>query len=587
VSRVAAVCLVLVALVGGSAAPRSHAATGSPSASAQWPCGLPEQQPLWIDFADGSVPFWSSVFARPGIVGAAANLVVPPQLRAAGAKTVYFDLNFHVRMGSPSKPVDQRTIQGKADTLFASAVKSSGCDTPVMALNELAGGQTPTPWTPTIQQYRANVLTFVQRLAERGARPVLLVANSPFTGEPTADDWWRQVAQVSDLVLEVYLSGPSLAKQGPEAASRRLRSTLRTRISTLTALGIPASRLGVMLQFSSTPGAGGRERLQPLSAWLDVVKWEALAAKAIAAETQIASVWSWGWGTWNAAGNDPDKAIAACVWLWTRSPSLCDAPAAAAGRDFDPSLQIGKSLPAGAICLLDDTPLRASDVDALTRVTGDRDIAYSAALQRLVLTEAVKVSPTAVLDAERDVILDRFRGGRAFYLAALKRAGATLATSRAILADELRRSAVESTLRVAAPSARQIADFYSTYAAERALHVRADRPVTWLGNRRQGVAVSGSAPGRLFRLAVGESTRVDGARLTALGDVAPLGTYPLSLAAPAIRDALVVQARDDAFRTWSSRRQNQALNRLACAKDELPQPTPVDVADWLPFLELD
>ena len=74
-SRVAAVCRVLIALVGGSAAPGAHAATASPSAAAQWPCGLPEQQPLWVDFADGSVPFWSSVFARPGVVGAAANLL--------------------------------------------------------------------------------------------------------------------------------------------------------------------------------------------------------------------------------------------------------------------------------------------------------------------------------------------------------------------------------------------------------------------------------------------------------------------------------------------------------------------------------
>src|SRR6266508_1895224 len=47
-------------------------------------CGLPSRQPLWIDFADGSVPYWT-LFARPGVVAAAANFIYPPQIRALGA----------------------------------------------------------------------------------------------------------------------------------------------------------------------------------------------------------------------------------------------------------------------------------------------------------------------------------------------------------------------------------------------------------------------------------------------------------------------------------------------------------------------
>ena len=61
---------------------------GAPAAQLPLPCGLPQVQPLWIDFADGSVPFWSTIFARPGVVGAASNFIVPPQLRAKGAQTV-------------------------------------------------------------------------------------------------------------------------------------------------------------------------------------------------------------------------------------------------------------------------------------------------------------------------------------------------------------------------------------------------------------------------------------------------------------------------------------------------------------------
>ena len=52
------------------------------------------------------VPFWSTIFARPGIVGAASGLLIPPQFRAKGAQTIYFDLYLNNRVGTPSKPAD-------------------------------------------------------------------------------------------------------------------------------------------------------------------------------------------------------------------------------------------------------------------------------------------------------------------------------------------------------------------------------------------------------------------------------------------------------------------------------------------------
>ena len=123
-TRIVLLFLALLALVGGAAAKRA------PAAASQQPCGLPDRQPLWVDYADGAVPFWSTVFARPGIVAGAANYIVPPQLRAGGAKTIYFDLNFHNRMGSPSAPVDPATIADRADRLFDTAAQSSACDRP-------------------------------------------------------------------------------------------------------------------------------------------------------------------------------------------------------------------------------------------------------------------------------------------------------------------------------------------------------------------------------------------------------------------------------------------------------------------------
>ncbi|MBA3841675.1 MAG: hypothetical protein H0X39_03495, partial [Actinobacteria bacterium] len=491
------------------------ARAGQGAAPPPLPCGLPQAAPLWVDFADGSVPFWSTVFARPGVVGAAAGLIYPPQLRAEGAQTVYFDLYLNNRVGTPSKPADSSTVQARADKLFAAAVASSGCDHPLIAENELFGAQSPTPWTATTAQYRANVLAYLQRLADRGARPFLLLSSKPYTHDEQADAWWRQAADVADLVSEVYFSGPSVSAQGPVNGSRRLRSTMRSRMESLIQIGIPTSRLGVMLTFSSTPKAGGREGLK-LSKWLDVTKWESLAAQQVSRELNLASVWTWGWATFNAAGDDPDKEKVACTWLWTRKHSLCDAPALA-GTELDQSLDVGAALPASTLCLLGRTKLLASDVAALSRLTGDRELAFSAALQHAVLVEARRVSSPDVARAERDVVADRFAGSRPAYAAARAKARVTSGLAREILADELRRKAVEVTLPVPAPGSAQLRAWYATYSGVTARAVSTDRPAPWLGNSRHGVAIDEQAPGRLFALRAGARVRVDGLTITARG----------------------------------------------------------------------
>jgi hypothetical protein len=539
------------------------------------PCGLPQAQPLWVDYADGMVPFWSTIFARPGVVGAASNFIVPPQLRAHGAKTVYFDLYLQNRVGTPSKPADPSVVESRADKLFDTAAASSGCATPLVALNELAGANLPTPWTPTTAQYRANVLELVQRLAERGARPFLLLPKRPYTHDEAADDWWRQAAQSADLVPEVYFSGPSVSKQGAILGSRRLRGVMRTRMEDLIQIGVPTSRIGMMLQFSSTRGAGGREGLQPLGKWLDVVKWETLAATQVAGELHVPTIWSWGWASFNPSGNDPDKPIAACTYLWTRDHSLCDAPALA-GSQLDQSLGVGATLPAGTICLLGKTTLRATDLAAMARVTGDRDVAFSAGLEHAVLTAARRVDPPAIVAAERGVVLDRFHGARSAYLDALAKARVTPALARTILGDELRRRAVESTLRIPPPTATEVQDWYASHASVQARAVRVNKKVS----------VVLAPADRIFALAPGATATIGAVKVTAVGEVAPLAAFPFALAAPAARTALVGELKAAAFETWIRRRENQSLDDLACTHDQLPQPAAVDLTDWAPFLSL-
>ena len=71
-----------------------------------------------------------------------------------------------------------------------------------------------------------------------------------------------------------------------------------------------------------------------VSRWFDVSKWQGFAAEQVSRELRLSHVWSWGWAQRNERSNDPDKTYAACVWLWARDSSLCNAPKIL-GRELD------------------------------------------------------------------------------------------------------------------------------------------------------------------------------------------------------------------------------------------------------------
>ncbi len=571
-------CLVAAAL-GASPA----AATAAPG------CNLPSSRPLWIDFGDGSVPFWDRIFARPGVVAAASNFIAPPRLRAAGAKTVYWDMYLKNRVGTPTAPADPAVIVDRADRLFLRAVASSGCATPVIALNELFGAGTATPWSDSNARYRSNVLTFLRRLAALGARPQLLISSTPYTAGEAAQ-WWRDTSDVADLVREVYFSGPRIHKQGPLVGSRTMRVALRKGIEDFTEVGIPPSRLGLMLGFHTTKGVGsGREGLAPSSAWFDVVKLEALAAKQVAAETRITSVWSWGWGVWSVGESDPDKEAAACVWLWARDASLCDA-AKVAGPSFEGSRSEAR-LPPGVQCSLGELTVTRGQLAELARVTGDADSALSALHARLVLSKWVGLTAAELDAAEAAVVAQEFRGSWPAYRAALTRARTSRSLARAIIGFETRESKLRSRMRVTGPSSAAIADYQLTFAESRARPVAAKRRLSWLGGRRSGLALEPVAPAAVFSLPEGKPkvlrTAEGRIQLRATGPTMELGAYPLALARPAITAALIESARLAKFQAWLLARRSEALQQTVCARDELPVVEPVELTDFLPFLALD
>jgi hypothetical protein len=276
--------------------------------------------------------------------------------------------------------------------------------------------------------------------------------------------------------------------------------------------------------------------------------------------------------------------------MWTRSPSLCDAPKAI-GKTFDTSLKDGQLslLGGGTQCLVGKRALSTSAISQLQALTGDRETAYSALYERIVESTYTPVSTKDVVDAEQAVIKQRFGGSRSAYVAALRDAHASVTIARGILGDELRRARVEDTLSTAAPSASQVETFYQSYPDLQVRLVQAKPRPSWLP-AAQGFALSQVAPDRIFTLARGKTSAVRTSEGTfavkILNEPQTLGAVPLSKVSATIGAALREFARGDAFEQWTVGKQRFVLNSALCQADDLPQPAAVDLTQFVPFLRL-
>ena len=264
--RLAAAVLCALALVAATATGSSRAVT--------WPCGIRTSAPLWVDYTDAAVPFWRQIFAKPGLVIATPPGTggLPTGLRAAGASTVYFDLKLASRVGTPDVPADAAKIVGNADALFDAAVKQTGCATPLIAENELFGSSTQTPWSSSNSQYRANVLALPDPArGPRGAPvpPDLLAALRRRRRRRLVAGRGEGVRRRPGVLPG---AAPGVCRRGRSSGAATLRSQMRQAMGAFTSIGVPASRLGLMLEFAS--GVYGRNGLKPASAWFDYVKLE-------------------------------------------------------------------------------------------------------------------------------------------------------------------------------------------------------------------------------------------------------------------------------------------------------------------------
>jgi hypothetical protein len=160
-----------------------------------------------------------------------------------------------------------------------------------------------------------------------------------------------------------------------------------------------------------------------------------------------------------------------------------------------------------------------------------------------------------------------------------------------VIADELRRVAIESRFRVGGPSAADVSEFYATYAQTPVRLVQTKTRAPWLGGRTRGYALQGSSPQQLFSLGGGGWRAIRTMRGTyqvrPLDGALPLGALPLELARPAIVTALQNIARSDRYESWLLARESVLGQQAVCRRDVQPEPAAVDLTDYLPFLAAD
>jgi hypothetical protein len=578
--------LVAVAALAAACACLPGRASAAAPANPVWAgtCGLPSQTTTWMDFGQ---PQFLQQFGRPGVVISSSSGAFPTQVRATGAQTVYWDMHLNARVGTPTAPTDPATMVARADKLYEFASSQLSCATPVIVENELFGASLPTPWSDTNAQYRANVLAFLAELSKRGAFPMLLVNSTPYTAGDAAT-WWQQVAQVSDLVREVYVPATQLWNEGPVLANRTLRNRYREAVTDLTQLGIPPQRIGLIVTMATTVGFGGRNGLKSAPAWYETVKWQVLSLRQVAAETHVSSLWSWGWGEWSKAEQDPDKVGAACVWLWTRYPTFCDGTAAA-GPQFDASLTEGQlRLGAGVQCRIGKDVITTAAVNRLALVTGDFETAFSALQQRIVETRQAQIPRARILAAERAVVSSRFHGSWSAYGAALRAAHADRSIAQGVLGDELRRDAIATRLHTPTPSGTDVATFYSSYPEMLVRRVTTKTPVPWLDGRKSGYALADIAPASVFAAKAGKrsllQTPLGSYTVTPAGDALPMGLLNVTQVRQGITAALRAFELGAALERWSAAAQRDAQDDAICLADNLPQPAAFDLTTYLPFL---
>ena len=256
-----------LALVLGVAAAACLLAAGSavsdPVFAGQ--CGIRAQQTVWGEYG------WPSllpILARPGTLLAATTRSGTDYAVAArkrGAATYAFDLKMSNKVGTPTAPADPSTLEAAAeDGVSAGRRAQRGLRDAARRRERALRREDPDPVERidrAVPRERARLPAGSRRAgrASGSADQQVAVRRLRRRGRVVAS-----VAKVSDIVREVYLPATKIWPLGPILGNRLLRQSYRNAVTDLsTSLGIPATRLGIMISFLSQKGVGGRNGLEP------------------------------------------------------------------------------------------------------------------------------------------------------------------------------------------------------------------------------------------------------------------------------------------------------------------------------------
>ena len=413
----------------------------------------------------------------------------------------------------------RRTITAAvAEALRRTRVASTGCETPIIALNELNGASTDDAVDgERTRSYRAERPPDAPARAQpnRARRPFLLVPG-PVRGLKSPYIWRRGARLVAPGGSgRVPRSRAALQRalhlgMGPSSAADARGWRCAIAISAFTGIGIPAATLGLLLGFQSGPEGRTRGAPAELEPWFcSSSRTRSQRAGRPGARPRPDLVVGLGhvlrgWRRPGQAGGRLRLPLGA-------RPALCDGPAVA-GPGSTPRRPRARSLPTRGRAV---RARRHGDPDIGDRpyLQGDRRAPASRVDGALPEGRRERAPPRSLPTSssrriKRILIALRFGGKLSpHYLAALRRAGASLAVARAVIADEL---------RIAAHIAREAPRFWHPHRLQasrrsttriptcRCVLSRPAAAAVWLGGRETGVrALFPPGPAQVLTLPTG------------------------------------------------------------------------------------
>ena len=280
---------------------------------------------------------------------------------------------------------------------------------------------------------------------------------------------------MSDLVLENYANANLIWRDGAVDGSRRLRERHR-------AVRLEAARgrhpADSDRDHDRVPD-GRRERAGVRGssrgrAGSSVAKWQALAVRSRSRRAEARARLVLGLGAARRALERPGQDLRSVrLALGSRREPVRRA-GASSDASSTPTTQTGQlNLPAGTRCVYGSTPLTASSVAALAKVTHDRELALTTPCRaRDRAGTRARVARRRRSRSRGASSRTRFGGSTSAYRAALGDAGASLTVARGIIGDELRARDIVGSARAVAVSSGDVARFRATFAPVRRARAR-------------------------------------------------------------------------------------------------------------------